>query len=277
MPQSYLQAWCDPDRPSGYTPYINLISQNGAEHSWRAPENVFNEIDFYTIKGPNGERDLQLEHGLNGLETSFARIRKELIELRRPLATVPRLKLLAFTAAMHARTKSMRDHHRKFWTGLLRKMERIEQHPPRYAAVSPSSPSGERGMDIHDVRSIAEQTMAMMFKPIFETELEGYARMRASILCADDEVGFITSDAPVVWFDPEAYKYSPLYRSPGLARTTLEVTFPLSPQRLLLLMHGPPSLAYMDVHSEIVHELNRRTCLHSHESIVVRKAYLERG
>ena len=40
--------------------------------------------------------------------------------------------------------------------------------------------------------------------------------MHMAILNTDDEVGFLTSDQPCVWFDPEAYKRPAMYRSIGL-------------------------------------------------------------
>ena len=40
------------------------------------------------------------------------------------------------------------------------------------------------------------------------------------------EIGFITSDNPVVWFDPEGHKKPPLYRSASFSDPKLEITFP---------------------------------------------------
>jgi hypothetical protein len=51
----------------------------------------------------------------------------------------------------------------------------------------------------------------------------------------DDEIGFITSDHPCVWTDPQGYKRPPLYREPALMYKTIELTMPISPRHCVLL------------------------------------------
>lgn len=62
--------------------------------------------------------------------------------------------------------------------------------------------------------------------PRINAEFNHYIKMHLSILNTDDEVGFITSDDPCVWFDPEAYKRLPFYRSVGLGYRSVEVHCP---------------------------------------------------
>ena len=80
----------------------------------------------------------------------------------------------------------------------------------------------------------------------------------------------ITSDAPCVWFDPEAYKRPFLYRAPGLAWPTIEVTLPVSPKQVLLMNHAGLN-RYFKVPPHIVDELNRRTRGHADEYFVVQR------
>lgn len=126
VPRSYLSAWVDPERPSGYTPYVNVISRDGREVRRKAPANTFAETDLYTIALPDGSRDLRLEHGLSDLELAFAATRREFLDRRRPVPFMRWMKLILFIAAMHARTPMMRDHFAKFWNELRDKGEKLE-------------------------------------------------------------------------------------------------------------------------------------------------------
>jgi hypothetical protein len=84
VPRSYLNAWCDPDCPVLYVPYVHVFRRDGAYVGRRAPKNLFTENNLYTIKGKDGARDLRLEHGLSTIEDEFARLRPK-IERREPL------------------------------------------------------------------------------------------------------------------------------------------------------------------------------------------------
>ena len=71
----------------------------------------------------NGERNLVLEHGLAQLEDQFVRMHEEKIRFGSRLTNSERYTLLAFMAAMHARTPSQREHHRAQWTRVQKSMD----------------------------------------------------------------------------------------------------------------------------------------------------------
>ncbi|MBN1461351.1 MAG: DUF4238 domain-containing protein [Armatimonadetes bacterium] len=54
------------------------------------------------------------------------------------------------------------------------------------------------------------------------------------ILETSDPIGFITSDNPVVWFDPAAYQPNPPFGAGGMISPTMETNLPLSPRQLLV-------------------------------------------
>lgn len=172
IPTSYLAAWCDPNCPANYTPYVNRITKDGKENDRRAPSNIFTEKDIYTITTPEGHRDLRLEHGLGGLETAFAGIRKRFIQQLKPLPEIPYLKLLGFVAAMHVRTPSMRDHHGRFWSELIERGEGLEKRmakatiEEKKAASGISSPAGRKSMTLDDVRNVAAAPMQHILLPM---------------------------------------------------------------------------------------------------------------
>ena len=100
-------------------------------------------------------------------------------------------------------------------------------------------------------------------------------------LVTDDEVGFITSDAPCVWFNPELRKLPPFYRSPGLGQPDIEVTLPLTPHHMLFISHKKFPF-YIDVRQPFVNEANRLVRFHCESEFVswkgdVRPIWLDRG
>ena len=76
VPECYLKSWCDQNCPPDHKPYLWLFERDGSNPRKKAPSNIFKETDFYTIEKTDGTRDLRLEHGLSGLESNFANIRK---------------------------------------------------------------------------------------------------------------------------------------------------------------------------------------------------------
>src|SRR5262249_50186635 len=124
IPRCYLKAWCDPTAPPSVEPYVWVFSKDGGSKKRKAPDNILHETDMYTIVRADGSRDLVLERGLQQLESDFATIRRKTLENKRPLDPVDRIKLCAFIAAMHCRTKSYREFQREQWKKPLDMMER---------------------------------------------------------------------------------------------------------------------------------------------------------
>ncbi len=283
IPQSYLAAWTDPDVPAGHTPFVHVFSRDGSRERCKAPTNIFKETDLYTIIMPDGTRDLQLERGLTGLEQAFCKIRRDFLDHRRSLPTVRHAKLMVFVAAMHARTPAMRDHHGKFWKDARslgeELMASVKNRTPddkrRIANHAVTSSEESLSFSYEQVAKLAENPMQSMLEPFIRAEAPRLVQMEAKVLCTEADPGFITSDAPVVWFDPEWYRKPPMYQSPGFLDPKLEITIPISPRQLLLLTHGDSGLTYLDVPDLMVSEVNHRTRFHCHEEFVVRRNYQE--
>lgn len=110
VPSSYIATWCDPDTPTKQTPYVWRFTKNGSRSEKKAPKNIFTQTDAYTIKEPDGTRNLILEKGLCELETRFAQLRDKKVAQRIPLNEEDRFLLCAFMATMMSRTASQREH-----------------------------------------------------------------------------------------------------------------------------------------------------------------------
>lgn len=282
IPKCYLRAWADPNAPAGHTPYVHVFSKDGTSSRRKSPENLFTETDLYTIQLPNGGRDLRLEHGLCGLEASFSGIRRDFLDKRKQVPVPRYVKLVAFVAAMHSRTPSRRDHWMGFWKEVLEMGEALEismklatpEERRHAAAASVPSSSSRRSMSLDDVRKITSSPMEHTLGPHIAAEFPLLMQTKCIVLCNASSIGFITSDAPVVWFDPEGYTKPPLFRSPSFSARALEITLPVSPSQMLLFIHGETDparpITYLDVTNPDVTELNRRTRFHCDKEFVVR-------
>jgi hypothetical protein len=266
---------------------VHVFSKDGTASRRKSPENLFTETDLYTIRLPDGGRDLRLEHGLCGLEASFSGIRRDFLDKRKHVPLPRYVKLVAFVAAMHSRTPSRRDHWMGFWKEVLDMGEQVErrmmhatlEERHRAAAASIPSPSNRRSMSLDDVRKITSSPMEHTLGPHIAAEFPLLMQLKCFVLCNTSSIGFITSDAPVVWFDPEWHSKPPLFQSPSFSDPALEITFPVSPSQMLLFIHGEmdpaPQVAYLDVTDTDVTELNRRTRFRCDNEFVVRTKTIE--
>ncbi len=277
VPKSYVASWTDPATPPGQEPYVHLITKDGSGYRRKAPAKIFRETDLYTIKMAGGVRDLTLEHGLSQLEGNFMRIVREFIVPRRALPTIPRLKLMLFVAALHARTLKMRDHHSAHWKRLL---DIAERSAPEYGRIEwrdgTSDPEVPRYIHVDDIRELVENPIPTTVPAAIDAETPLMMQMHARILCIESESGFITSDSPVVWMNAEKVQsHEARFWGPSFIDKELEITVPLTPSRALLLRHGTPGLEYVEVPYKAMRMLNARTRHYANQETVSRLGYYE--
>lgn len=274
IPQCYLRSWCDHKCPSGLTPYVWRFLKNGSTAKKKAPKNIFYETDMYTIYLEDGSRNLVLEHGLNQLETLFAKLRDKKIQKKVVLNLEDRVVLCAFIAAMFARTKAQREHQRKQWTEPLKMMESmIEQMKnstpeEKMQMVSPASLNAGPSFSYEDVKKIVKAPLQTFLPSTVRTMTPLLSKLDLAIFTTNDNIGFITSDAPCVWFDPEAYKRPPMMRSPALMYKTTEIILPISPSETLCLnQHGING--YFEASDKLMDEFNTRVRFCAEEYFIV--------
>ncbi len=255
IPNCYLKAWCDPGTPAGQQPYIWRISKDGSTKRRRSPEKSFTETDKYTVTLPSGERNLVIEDTLGRIESDSLSVRAR-IRQREKLTELDRARLCIFAAAMHTRTSRMGEH----WKRQNERLHEVVVDMEKAHGVEPRTSKQTEKL----VRYAKQFVIALGVK--HETPL--LFEMPMTIVCTDDnQTGFITSDAPCVWFNSKLHTFPPFYRSPGLAQKDIEVTLPLSPHHFLLISHTAFPL-YQNVSLLVVDELNRRTQAHCSEEFV---------
>lgn len=184
--------------------------------------------------------------------------------------------LCMFVAAAQIRTTASRDHHATQWGNILKRADDLAVQmakvtPAQRMAAAGIVPRHEANSDSSlthsQLRQLAAKPLQHMMGPALHYTVPVLLQMDAAVLCTDDPLGFITSDHPCTWFDPEAYKLPPFYRSPGLRVKTIEVTLPISPQQCLLLS-WQGFRGYIDATPLQVDEMNRRHRFHCRSQYV---------
>jgi hypothetical protein len=275
IPRSYLKAWCDPATPNGA--FIWVFPRQGGQGERRSPRSTFAAEDFYTLPGPSGERDLSVENALGVIEGAFVGVRDGALLQRRPLSNAEKDDLCAFVAAMLTRTIRFTDHHRSQWSETLRKMEHIEKAPTEVKARWAGVPSGtHEPMGIDDVRAMAAFTAQRNVTQMVPILAPLLGAMKLTIMETESTPGFITSDAPCVWFDPAASLMPWPINGHGLASPTIEVMMPVSPRQAMLLTWHIDE-GYRPIDEDVVMEINRSVRGHCHRSFVVSRRLAKPG
>lgn len=283
VPQSYLSAWCDPETPAEQEPYVWRYPKAGGDPRRKSPRKIFHETDMYTVNAPgaghNG-RDLRIEKTLSQLETGFVEARDKFLLPRKPLPPIQQVKLLAFFAALFARTPAARERVLAQWQPILKHMDELkaamEALPLEERKARQIRPligaKGGGGMTQDQVRAVVRNPLQHSIGPMIKAVVESIYKldMNLCVLCTDDPIGFITSDDPVTWHDPDAYKRPSFYRSVALMYETVELIMPVAPSRLLLISHKPLD-PYLNVPLPYVDDYNRRTRFFSDRYFIVRR------
>ncbi len=278
IPRSYLKAWCDPATPKGQQPYVWRFDKDGGSCAKKSPKNIFHATDLYTIHLRDGTRELSIEHGLSGLESEFVRIRDEILTKECKVPQRDRFLLCAFVAAMRARSRSQMQHLQSHFQEIydrMTKLKEIMEARPLHERVKSarrvprSRPRDERRTsDYEDMKAIAQGPMGPWVVELTNGQLPYLTRMNLVVLTTNSATGFITSDRPCVWADPESHKRPLNLRGPGLGFPSTEITMPASPTQMLLLSRGAPS-GYCEVAGAIVDACNRRTRFYADEYFIV--------
>ena len=262
----YLDAWLDPDAPKHMDPYVWLFEREARIGKAKAPKNVFEETDFYTIAAPNGSRDLVFEDGLSELEGRFADIRRRRLDKSISPSEEEGAYLMAFMVAMSFRTKAHREYRRSQWRRILDEMDETrrrasETHNGRVPTVRYSNnPYSSLSRD--DVQKLVEEPIQYMLSTEIATYLPQLIGMELLILETDDRVGFITSDDPCIWINEKANARPPVLPELG----QFAIMMPASPRQLLYV--NPDQSAFARVNISMVTSFNCRTRAHAHEYFV---------
>lgn len=272
IPQCYLKAWLDPNTPENYNPYVWCFPKTGEAGFNKAPSNLFTENDFYTIKTPDGERHLELEHGLSTLESDFASTLKDVVSQEVELSIDEKLVIASFASAMNSRTRPHANSISSPFQEMLdmaniaqQKLDNRDPNDTDYARtiVDEDAPT----ISIEDVQHIADNPINATIQAKLQSDLRFFLNMHFTILQTDSNPGFITSDDPCIITDQEERNIRFHLESP-----TVEVLLPLSPNQCLLLSWRGEE-GYQDVGEDIVMHINKKIAKYAEANIVVNAEY----
>jgi Protein of unknown function (DUF4238) len=254
----YLRAWLEPVTPTGQKAAIWRIPVRGNEPGEayrRSADKSFRSPDVFTVTLEDGTKSYHLEQALGRLESDFTQILQH-IRRDEELTVLQRMKLAMFTAAMMGRSKSHTEHMQSQLTRVADQVEALERARGVKLKQSTAWRNYIEGMAPDLVIQSVKNATPFLFS------------MQQFILTANDELGFITSDAPCVMYNPKSHTFPPFYRSPGLAQKDVEIILPLTPQHLLAYRHGVPVARTVEVSQATVDEMNRYQVFFAGEEIV---------
>jgi hypothetical protein len=222
-------------------------SQSGRNWS-KIPEETGTETHFYSLQREDGTQDTRIEDMLSEIETRAAPVYQALLrgEIPQP-KTQARINFAEFLAMQCARTSAMRRIHAQIHSHGIQaqsfayaqnqeafnqiiqdvEKERGESIPPELKAEVRQSMLDPSGYEIEIPKRITLGALGLADKlsPIFYN-------MTWSLGCSAEGF-FISSDNPVVrQIDPATHH--PVMGDGGFINKTAEVSFPLSPNLMLI-------------------------------------------
>ncbi len=243
------------------------------------PENILVESNFYTITLKNGEKSLLVEDTLANIESSYGAIFINKISKNLILTAEERATVAIFIAALLLRTKSYREANRNMFQKLKSTIEEWEENfklnPKSMDFLYSAIPSDGESINKKDVeeylKNYSEQHSVSIISQLPEVA-QIIFNMKWSILESSNNI-FVTCDNPVTLLRPESikkYGKKAIGSQPGLLYKDIELTIPLSKNKLLLAGWILENDSYLTIDDEVVANLNHRTISSSSERVITK-------
>ncbi len=261
IPQCYLKQFVDPNTPAGQEPYVWIFERGTKKGKKKSPKNILSETDFYTLEVRDGEKDYTIEKTLAQIESEYATIFDRKIKKKIPLNNYEHLVLCVFVAAMLQRTLKQKENIERFLDQIIsmtEEMEKVHGMPPKKSL--------ELKREKENVHKISVIQMIPHIAKIL-------IRMNLAFFC-NKHSSFITSDAPCYLFNSRL-QWQRFY-GPGLMQKHVEVRMPLSPEIFLCFSWINNLRGYLEIDTDLVHELNRMTFGHSHRYFIANSPKIKR-
>ena len=113
---------------------------------------------------------------------------------------------------------------------------------------------------IKEVKDMAENPVQHVMPLIIQELAPKLMLLDLAVFHTNDPIGFITSDNPCVWYDF-------LNRLPSLDSETVELSMPISPNRLVIFNNSGVA-GYIQIETNYLDEINRRTHLNACSNFV---------
>jgi hypothetical protein len=257
--EGYIKAWLDPKTPQGA--YVWVFSKKYKTISRKSPSRLFSEIDFYTDYDNKGNRILDLEHELKKIEDKFFLLRDSKLKIHKSLLPDDRLTIATFISSMFARTKFQKEIQVDIWEELLDTVDNMPEN---------ISNSIKESAEYKTIKALHKQPMPFNLFNFVNISAPVLYRMNACIYENNDAPGFITSDNPCLWMDPDLIYPSEPKTWFGLGSRKLNVILPISPNQCISLMAGGFD-GYQEIDPEYAKIIEELIISQAQEKIVINK------
>ena len=269
IPRCYLENFIDKD---GFV-WVLDVKDNIFKVK---PQNILLENHFYTVTLKNGEKSLFVEDTLANIEGAYATIFRDKISKDLFLSEQERATVSVFISALFLRTKPHREGIRKMFEKLKETMEewkkQFEMNPKakEYASAIPSSGKSINMEDVDEYLNNYKEEYSVSVLTQLPEIAQIIFNMKWSVW-KNENNNFVTCDDPLVLLRPASikkYGAKAIGSQPGLLYKDVELTLPLSKDRLLLAGWILNEDSYLTVEDEMAQKMNHRTITHSCERII---------
>ncbi len=187
---------------------------------------------------------------------------------------------------MYSRTLASGERWKPFWNDvanqtadIMRKMTewREKATPEQLESYIPAMPPKDSTIITYDeIKGIADEPLTSLISTQLEILTSLFLKLDLAIIETTTSPGFITSDDPCVWFDPQLPNY-PRLAGCALVSPTIEIHLPISPSQCIFLNRRGDK-GYINLskfgpiaESTIVTEANWRTRTRSNQYFIVNK------
>jgi hypothetical protein len=209
----------------------------------------------------------------------FPALRKNKLDPQLPLTPQEHADLCAFVATAQVRTRSSKRHHTKQWQHILDMMDELKEsmktatpEQKRSMARIGAGSKSDKSLSHDQVRQLAKAPLPALVPGTLHALTPVLTQMSMLIFNTDDPIGFVTSDRPVCWFDPTAYRRLPANRHLSIQNKNIEISMPISPRQCVLFYWGEKE-GYVDASAAALLEFNQRHVANCDEQFVVRANY----
>ncbi len=236
---------------TGIDPKNHVWTYDSQTNEYRhgIPKNTAVESHFYSIENPDGTKNIKLENLLAEIEGKAAPVYDELLDKNVVVDPVKRNSFSLFLAMMYFRTPAMR---RVVAESIAMNIQirncalanddkafnkQTDKFEMQYGSIDLKIKEACRESFINpsDTKFVINKEATLFILKSSYHLAHLFTKMKWSLVSPTEEY-FITSDNPLIK-SVDQKSVHPFYGDGGFTNNTLEVSFPLSPELLLVISH----------------------------------------